>query len=143
MFDTGQGGRAGTAAVAGDENVVRVRLGHTGRDRSHTDLCDQFDADPRLRIGIFQVIDQLRQIFDRVNIMVRRWADQPYTRCRIADSGDGFIDFAARQFPAFTGFGPLGYLDLNLIGVGKVPDGYAKPARRHLLDGRTFEIPVG
>ena len=96
MFDTGQGGRAGTAAVARDENVVRVRLDHTCCDRSHPDLCDQLDTDTGLRIGIFQVIDQLRQIFDRVNIMVWWRADESYTRCRIPDPGDGFIDFGAR-----------------------------------------------
>jgi hypothetical protein len=50
--------------VAGDRHVVGLGLRHTGRNRSNADFRHQLHADRRARIGILQVMDQLRQILD-------------------------------------------------------------------------------
>ena len=72
VLDAGDRRRAGTAAVTGDQNDVRMRLGDAGRDRSDTDFRNQLHADARAWIRVLQVVDQLRQILDRIDIVVRR-----------------------------------------------------------------------
>ena len=73
MLDGSQRARAGAAVKAGDGDVVGVRLGHAGGNGADSDLGDQLDADIRLRVGVLQVVNQLRQVLDRVDVMVRRW----------------------------------------------------------------------
>ena len=53
-------------------------------DRAHADLGDQLDGDARLGIDVLQVVDQLRQIFDGINVMVRRRRDQSHAGNRVA-----------------------------------------------------------
>ena len=72
MFDARQRRSAGTAAVAGNQNNVRMRFCHAGRDRSDADFRNQLYADARARIGVLEIVNQLRQIFDRINIVMRR-----------------------------------------------------------------------
>ena len=63
---------ARSTAVAGNENDIRMRFRHAGCDGADADFRNQFDGDARARIRVLQVIDQLREIFDRINIVVRR-----------------------------------------------------------------------
>ena len=72
MFDRSQ--RTGTGAALETRNryMVGARLRNTGGNRAHPDLGDEFDRNIGFGIGVFEVVDQLRQIFDRINIMMRR-----------------------------------------------------------------------
>ena len=72
-----RGGRGARAAVVpGDHDVVGLRLRDPGGDRADAGLGDQLDADRRARVDRAQVVDQLRQILDRVDVVVRRRRDQ-------------------------------------------------------------------
>ena len=62
----------GAAIETGDHDVVGLGLGDTGGNRTDTDFGNQFDRDRSPGVGVLQVMDQLRQIFDRVDIVVRR-----------------------------------------------------------------------
>ena len=62
--------------VAADQDHVGVRLGHARGDRAHADFGHQLHRDARLRVDVLQVVDQLRQVFDRVDVVVRRRRDQ-------------------------------------------------------------------
>ena len=66
--------RAGTrtAVVAGDENHVRAAFGNARRDGADARLGDELDVDARVGVRILKVEDQLRQILDRIDIVVRR-----------------------------------------------------------------------
>ena len=66
------GSRARAAVKAGDQDDFGAGLGNTGGNRADTGLADQLDVDGRLAVGAFQVIDQLGQVLDGVNIVVRR-----------------------------------------------------------------------
>ena len=72
MLDRRPGRGSGAAVVSGDHDVVALALGHTSRHRTHADLRHQLDADTGLGRYVFQVMYQLRQIFDGVDVMVRR-----------------------------------------------------------------------
>ncbi len=71
-----------------DQDDIRVRLRHARRDRADADFGDELHADARVAVGIFQVVDQLRQILDGVNVMVRRRRNQADARRRAAHLGD-------------------------------------------------------
>ena len=47
-----------------------------------------FTRDPRLGVDLLQVVDELRQILDRVDVVVRRRADQRHAGRRVAQPGD-------------------------------------------------------
>ncbi len=93
MLDAGQWRSTGSARVTGDQNVVRMRFGDARCDHADADFADQFDADPRRAVGVLQVVDQLGQILNRIDVVVRRWADQADTRRAVADPRNVLVDF--------------------------------------------------
>ena len=66
--------------------------------------------------------------------MMRWRAYQANTWRRMTDSSDVFIYFCTWKLATFPRFCTLDDLDLQLISVGQVPDGYPKPARGHLFN---------
>ena len=72
MLERGERRGAGTAVVAGDEHDVGMCLGDAGRDRAHADRADQLDVDTGLGVGVLQIVDQLGEVLDRVDVVVRR-----------------------------------------------------------------------
>ncbi len=71
---------ARAAVVAADQNHVRVRLRNARRDDPHAHLGHQLHRDLRARIDVLQVVDELRQVLDRIDIVVRRRRDEPHAR---------------------------------------------------------------
>ena len=130
----GQRAGAGAAVVAADQHDVGVRLGHARRDRADADLGHQLDADPRLGVGVLQVVDQLGEVLDRVDVVVRRRGDQADAGRRVPHLGDPGLDLVAGELAALARLGPLRHLDLQLVGVDQVLARHAEPARGHLLD---------
>ncbi len=127
---------AGAAVVAGDGDQVSVGLGHAGSDGADTRLRHQFDRHQRLRVDLLEVEDQLRQVLDGVDVVVRRRRDQRHTRHGIAQSGDQAVDLATGQLTAFTRLGALGDLDLQHFGVDQVLRCDTEAAGCDLLDLR-------
>ena len=72
--------RAGTSVISGDQDNLGTCFGNAGSYSSHSCLRNKFYGNTRIFIGIFQVIDQLGQILDRINIVMRRRGDQTYAR---------------------------------------------------------------
>ena len=50
-------------------------LRHTGGDRAYTHLRYQLHTNTGRGIGVLEIVNQLGQIFDRVDIVVRWWTD--------------------------------------------------------------------
>ena len=80
----------------------------------------QLHVHPGLRVGVLQVVDQLRQILDRVDVVVRRRRDQADTRRGVPHLGHPRVHLVARKLAALTGFRALGHLDLDVGAVGQV-----------------------
>ena len=89
-----------------------------------------------LRVRVLGVVDQLRQVLDRVDVVVRRRRDEPDAGRRVPGATDPRVHLVAGQLTALAGLGALGELDLDVVGVGQVLAGHAEPARRDLLDRR-------
>ena len=78
MLNRAERRRAGAAGVAADQHHVGVRLGHARRHGAHAHFRDQLHGDARLRVDVLQVVDQLGEVFDRVDVVMRRRRDQPH-----------------------------------------------------------------
>ena len=80
VLDGGQRAGAGAAVVAGDGHMVGMGLGDPRGDGADADLGDQLDRDARLGVDVLQVMDELRQVLDGVDVVVRRRRDQADAR---------------------------------------------------------------
>src|SRR5215472_3474138 len=101
---------------------------------AHTHLGDELDVDPGGRVGVLQVVDELGEILDRVDVVVRRWRDQADAGGGEAGLRDPRVHLVPGQLPALPRLGSLRHLDLQVVGVDQVLAGYPEPAARHLLD---------
>jgi hypothetical protein len=128
MFNGGPGRSTGAAIMTGDGDVISLGLGHPGRHRAHSNLGHQFDRDRCARIAVFKVVNQLRQVFNRINIVMRRRRNQPDTGYRKTQARDVVGDLVARQLTALTRLGTLRHFDLNLISADQVFGRDTKPA---------------
>ena len=108
---------AGTAVIARDQDDLRAGLGYAAGHGAHAMLRNQLDRHARLGIGVLQVIDQLRQIFDRINVMMGRRRDQRHARRGMTRLGDPGVYLATWQMSAFSRLCALRHLDLDLIGT--------------------------
>ena len=72
VLDGGQRACAGATVIAGNRDEIRVGLGHARRDSTDSRLRHELHRYQGLRIDLLQVKDQLRQVLDRVDVMVRR-----------------------------------------------------------------------
>ena len=62
-------------------------------------------------------MDELRQVLDRVDVVVRRRRDQPDARRRVPHLRDPRVDLVAGQLAALAGLGALRHLDLQLVAL--------------------------
>ena len=134
VLDRAQGRGARPAGAAGEVDVVGPGLGDAGRHRPDAPRGDELDADPGRRVDRPQVGDELGEVLDRVDVVVRRRADVGLTGLAAPEGGDVGRRLARRQLAALAGLGALGDLDLELLGPGEVRRRDPEPARRDLLD---------
>ena len=123
--------------------MVGLALGDARRDRADADLGDELDRHQRLRVDVLEIEDELLQVLDRIDVVVRRRRDQADALRRMAHLGDHRVDLVAGQLAAFAGLGALRHLDLHHVGVDEIFRRHAEPARRDLLDRRAHRIAVG
>jgi hypothetical protein len=100
---------------------VGVGLGDARGHGADARLGDQLDRTSALRVDLLEVEDELRQVLDRVDVVVRRRRDQRRAgRCSGAVAAMVSVDLVARQLAALAGLGALRHLDLQLLGVDQV-----------------------
>ena len=143
VHDRGLRTRAGAAVVPRNQHHVGFALRDASRDRAHAHFSHELHAHSRVVIGILQVVNQLGEILDRVDVVVRWRRDQTHARRRITDPGDLTVDLVARQLAPLAGLRPLRHLDLDFLGIDEVLAGHTKPAAGHLLDRGVFAVAVG
>ena len=143
MLDRRQRRGAGAAFEARDRHVVGARLGDAGGNGADADFRHELHRNRARRVGVLQVEDELRQIFDRIDVVMRRRRDEADARRRMPHLGDRRVDLVAGQLSALAGLGTLRHLDLDHVGVDEILRRHAEAARGHLLDGRAHAVAVG
>ena len=73
ILDGGQWRGAGTAVVPADGDDVRTRFRNARGNDADSGAGNEFYADTRARIHGAEVVDQLGEVFDTVNVVMRRW----------------------------------------------------------------------
>ena len=135
MLDGTERGGAGAAVEAGDQDGVGLRFADARGDGANAGLGDELDVDARLAVGILEVEDQLGEILDGIDVMVRGRGDETDTRCRVAGTGDPAADLVTGQVSAFAGLGSLGHLDLQFLSIAQIVAVDPEAARGDLLGG--------
>ena len=133
ILDAGKRRSAGSPGVTRDHDVIRIGLGDASGDRAYPTLGNQLDADGGARIHSLEIEDQLRQILNGVNVMMRRRADKRDPRLCVAQTGDQLGDLMAGELAAFARLRSLGDLDLDLLRVGEIFGSDSEARRSHLL----------
>ena len=82
--------------MARDEDNIGVGLADSCRDRPNTHFGNKFHVNPGTVIRILQIMDQLRQILDRVDVVVRWRGDQAHSGSGISGLGDPWIYLVSR-----------------------------------------------
>ena len=129
-----EGGRARSAVEAGDENDVRVGLGDACGDRADTGFRNELDADAGFRVRAAEVVDQLGEVFDRVDVVVWRRRNQGHAGSCVTEPGDEIVHLVRRELSAFAGFRALGQLYLQIPGAAEVVKRYAESTGGDLFD---------
>src|SRR5690606_29135000 len=109
-------------------------LRDTCGDRADAGLTDELRVDAGGRVRALQVEDELLEIFDRVDVVVRRRRDQPDAGSRMAGARHPWVDLGRRQLAALPRLRTLGELDLDVVRLGQVETRDAEAAGGYLLD---------
>ncbi len=72
MLERGQRRRTRTAIITRNGDVVGARLSNTGGNGTNAHFRHQLDGNIGNRIDVLQIVDELRQIFDRIDVVVWR-----------------------------------------------------------------------
>ena len=128
VLQRGEGACARAAVVAGDGDMVGARLGDAGGDGADADFGDELHRHLAGGIDVLQVEDQLRDVLDRIDVVMRRRRDQPDARRRMPDLGDRRVDLVAGELTAFAGLGALRDLDLHHVGIDEIFRRHAEAA---------------
>src|SRR5260370_15893850 len=107
VLDGGQRRRAGASVVAADGDDVRARFSDARSNDADSGAGDEFYADARARIDGAQIVNQLREVFDAVNIVMRRRRNQRRAWSGVPDPRHVIADFLRGQLAPLTRFGAL------------------------------------
>ena len=143
VHDRGLGARARAAVVARDEHHVGLALRHARRHGPHAHLGHELHAHAGMVVGVLEVVDQLGEILDRVDVVVRWRRDQPHARCAVPNPRDLAVHLVAGELASLAGLRALGHLDLQFLGMHEIGARHAEAAAGHLLDLRVLAVAVG
>ena len=116
---------------------------YTCSNGADTIFRNKFHRNACARIDILHIENQLRQIFDGINIMMRRRRNKLDALNRMPRSRNDSIYFMTGELPALAGFCTLCNLNLNFICIDQIVCRDAKTSRSNLFDGAPAEISVG
>ena len=111
-------------------------LDDAGGDDAHPGLGGELHGDLRGGVHLLQIEDELGQVLDRVDVVVRRRRDEGDARLGMAQARDLLARLVARELTALAGLRPLGDLDLELVGMRGIRRRDPEAGRCDLLDPR-------
>ena len=115
-----------TAVVTRDEYYVCLCLAHTSGNCSHSNFSNQLHVNACQWVCVLQVVNQLLEVFNGIDVVVWRWADQPNSRSGVTCLCHPWVHLVARQLSTLTRLCTLSHLDLNVVSVDQVFAGDTK-----------------
>ena len=120
--------------MTADEHDVGLSLADSSGHRAHAHLGHELHVYTSCGVGVLEVVDELLEIFDRVDVVMRGWADEPNSGRAVTGLGDPRIHLVAGQLTTLARLGTLRHLDLQIIGVHEVLAGDTEATAGNLLD---------
>mmetsp|Transcript_27317 Transcript_27317/g.66294 ORF Transcript_27317/g.66294 Transcript_27317/m.66294 type:complete len:207 (+) Transcript_27317:1261-1881(+) len=112
MLDRRKRGSTSTTITTRNLDNIGVSLGNTTGDGSDTNTRDQLDRNAGTFVDGMQIVNQLCQILNTVDIVVRRRRDKGDTWLTGSKSGNVFGNLGSWQLTTFSRLGSLGHLNL-------------------------------
>ena len=137
----GKRARARPTVGAAHVNDVCVRFRDARRDDPDAGLRDELHGDVRVWAHLAEIEDELGEILDRVDVVVRRWRDEGDARLRSPETRDLLAHLVCRDLASLARFRALRDLDLELVREHGVLGRHAEASRRDLLDPRVAVVP--
>ena len=137
----GAGSRASVRTAYKD--YVRLCLCNSGSNGAHPGLGHEFDAYPGCGIDVAKVIYQLREVFDRVDVVMGRRRNQGDAGNRVPGLGYQRVDLEPGQLSPFAGLCSLSHFYLYFVSIYQIFGIDSEAAGRYLLDGAAHRVPVG
>ena len=128
--------------MTGNQDDIGVGLGDASRDRADARARDELDADLGARVDLLEVVDELGQVLDAVDVVMRRRGDEGNARRAAALFGDHRGNLVARDLATFARLGALRHLDFDFGGAGEIFRRDAEAARGDLLDAAVFRVAI-
>lgn len=76
--------------MTGDENVIGLGLGYSGSDDSDSYFGNELDRDSSTWIGALEIVDELLEILNRVDVVMRRRRNESNSRSRMSSFRNRF-----------------------------------------------------
>mmetsp|Transcript_90956 Transcript_90956/g.235813 ORF Transcript_90956/g.235813 Transcript_90956/m.235813 type:complete len:247 (-) Transcript_90956:2908-3648(-) len=142
MHDAAQGRSTGASIMARNLDDICVGLGHTRGNRSDARACNELDGHLGLWADLMQVIDELGQVLDGIDIVVRGRGDQFHTWDAVTQGCNVLVHLGSGQLTTLTRLRTLGDLDLQLLCAREVLRGHAEAPRGKLLRCRGRAVAI-
>ena len=118
--------RTGPAVVSGQTNDIRIRFGNTHSNDADAGNDWDFYSNPGFGIDGLELFDELREVFNRINIVIIGRRDQIHAGAGMPRCRHFLCDLARGQVTALTRLCALTNFDLNQVcGV----DGFSRDTK--------------
>src|SRR5829696_11382 len=125
-----------------DQDVIGVCLRHAGRNRANTGFGNELHHNASARVDSFQVVNQLCQILDRIDVVVRWWRDELNAWHRMPQAGYEVGDLVSGKLSPLTWLSALHDFDLELLRASEILGGYAEAGGGDLLDAIVRAVAI-
>ena len=142
VLDGRQRRRTSTTITTRNLNDIGVRLGDTRCDSTDASLSHELHGHLGLLIDHVQIVDELREILNGVNVVVRRRRNERDTSLGASKPSNVRRNLLTRKLTTFTRLGTLRNLNFSLVGRHQERGGDTEAARGNLLDSRGCNVTV-
>ena len=123
-----------SAIVATNQNYLSSCLCNTCCNCTNASFTNKLYRNARSTVSIFQIVNKLGKIFNRINIVMWWWRNQRNTRSCKTSLCNPRINLFTRKMTSFSRLCSLCHFNLNFTGTQKIFFCNTKTSRSYLLD---------
>lgn len=121
-------------------DMVGERIGEKGWKSEKEKLRKKIERNIGWRIEVFKVVDEMRKILNRVDVMVRRRRNEEKKRSGVEGIGDGRIEIVKRKMEELEGIWEMRKIDMDKIGIEEILSSKKEKERGKMIDWRELRV---